>query len=158
MRDNFKRVLPESKYQATVASMKGIESTDMKQIDWDAHRWAVKKIALPLLKKLVWGHHATRVRLYQRHECPDNKCPLCGCVDTNDHFLECQVVTESEQYNRLEQEKVDKAREYHIPDHLIEFTRELMCGRKFSEKRVPQPERMQYTKQKRIRWDNFVKG
>ena len=158
VRDNFKRVLQEAKYQETVAGLIRIENTDMKQIDWDEHSRAIKKIASPSLKKLIWGQHATRVRLHQRHECPDNKCPLCGCVDTDNHFLECQVVTESGQYRSLEQEKVDKARGNHIPNHLICFTRELMRGRKLSEKRIPQPERVQYTKQKRIGWGNFIKG
>ena len=158
VRDNFKRVLQESKYQATVAGLIGIDDEDMKQIDWDAHRRAIKKIASPSLTKLIWGQHATRVRLHQRHECPDNKCPLCGCVDTNDHFLECQVVTDSGQYRSLEQEKVEKARGNRIPDHLIGFTRELMRGRKLSEKRMPQPERGQYIKQKKVGWDNFIRG
>ena len=133
VRTSFREEIETAKYESNVAKLIGIDGGLMSEIDWDAHRRAIKKLGGTSVKKLLWRQHPTRARLKSRKECKTNRCPLCGEIDHDEHFLACERVKNLEEYKTIVRKKIANAEEINLPQHLIEFVEQLMNGCKYSE-------------------------
>ena len=64
-------------------------------VDWDLHGKALSMVAAkyrPGVQKMIWGEYPCSEKLCQDGRITDNKCPLCGEVNTRGHFLQCAAV------------------------------------------------------------------
>ena len=76
-----------------------------------------------------------------RKECKTNRCPLCGEIDYDEHFLACKRINGSEEYKEVLEKKLVNAEEINMPQELTGFVEQLMNGCKYTEKRVHETDR-----------------
>ena len=108
----------------------------VKEIDWKAHADSLDTIGSMALRRIIWNKHPTHSRMRMMKNHPSGRCPLCGEMDYNRHPLECQVVSDTDKYADLVEEKEHEAEKFSIPDHLMSFIKVLMKEQRYSVRRV----------------------
>ena len=64
-------------------------------------------------------------------------CPLCGEIDTRDHFIQYPEIHKSNQYKRIRDEKRNLANRSGAQDHLINTLAAIMEGQAIEQERIP---------------------
>lgn len=132
----YEEVILEKKYESVVAKRIGVPRTLVKEIDWKAHADSIYAIRYIALRRIIWDKQPTRSRMKIMKNHLSGRCPLCGEMDYDRHFLECQVVLDTDKYADLVVEKELEAEKCSIRDHLTNFVKVMMKGQRYSMMRA----------------------
>ena len=119
-------------YRGEVEELVGCTGREFDAIDWGTLASVMRKTKWgPALRKLVWGDNPCRVCQYLQMRSKSNECPLCGCKDTSEHFLECEVVNTSTAWEEKLTTMQTSMRAKHTPAFFMEGITSALKGRNF---------------------------
>ena len=135
-------------------------------VDWDMHGKSLRMVSSnyrPGVQKMIWGENPCSVKLCRDGKITDDKCPLCGEVDTKDHFLKCNIVQTSEKRGQIIGNVRTKMRNRGTNPFLAQWVEEGMSGKdpileKVSPLRLNQCVRNAFGNQATIGWENMRNG
>ena len=76
-------------YKGEVREYLGISEETFDDVDWDAHKKALKEMDSPSLKKMLWNLNPSRQKLYKSNKHPLPNCLLCGAINVSQHYISC---------------------------------------------------------------------
>ena len=137
-----------------------------EEVDWEVHGGALKKIApreRQMVKRMLWGELPTGRKLARNGFKGSDECALCGEVDTQKHFLECQALKEENvratrvgvMRGKLAELNINPYLNYWVDESLKGRTPKLENERNLSVRRVVS---RAFDGQNRVGWDNLTLG
>ena len=157
--EGVKGYLYRNEYCEEVMELIRVGPDEMRNIDWEALRSALRKQNWATsIYRLMWGDNPTKTRLFQQGRTYSPECPLCGKKDVTDHFLECEEITGTRQWEEIKMQLQTKAGELRIPGSLVKAVlTTLEGGTVNAEVRIGLQRRL-FRGQQDIGWRNLVKG
>ena len=135
-----------------------MDKDSFKDVDWKAHKKAIRKVGSPLLKKILWSLNPSRQKLYQSKQHPSPLCPLCGEIDTHQHYITCSSLNCHTGFQDILAMMQTEGHRKQIPDHFIRTLTDAIRGLNKCPRRQPDSLRQVYEAQARIGWGNFIRG
>ena len=147
---------------------KRLKTTDriFSMVDWGSHGKALGRIGQhyrPSIQKMIWGESPTMEKLKRDGKAEEGKCPLCGEIDKEGHFLKCRGLQREAEIRVAVGNCKAKLRERGVNPILSYWMLEVLSGRRPEKENLrPLSLRMKvsrlYDRQSAIGWENLLNG
>ena len=157
--ERVKGYLYRNEYYEEVMDLIRVGPVEMRNIDWEALQSVLKKQNWATsIYRLMWGDNPTKARLFQQGRTYSLECPLCGKKDVVDHFLECEKVTGTVQWEEIKMQLQTRAGELKILGSLVKVVLTTLEGGDVNVEVRIGLHRKLFKGQKDIGWRNLLKG